>query len=71
MDFWRTVVVLFRRWYITMPAFFATLGLAAAAYSVVPVEYESGERPGADDTAVRRDGGDAPERTRTRSPTRC
>jgi len=42
MDFWRTVVVLFRRWYITVPAFFATLGLAAAAYSVVPVQYESG-----------------------------
>jgi|tagenome__1003787_1003787.scaffolds.fasta_scaffold20909678_2 hypothetical protein len=42
MDFWRTVVVLFRRWYITIPAFFATLGLAGAAYSVVPIEYESG-----------------------------
>ena len=42
MDFWRTVVVLFRRWYITLPAFFATLGVAAAAYSAVPVQYESG-----------------------------
>jgi hypothetical protein len=42
MDFWRTVAVLFRRWYITVPAFFATLGLAAAAYSVVPLQYESG-----------------------------
>ena len=42
MDFWRTVVVLFRRWYITVPAFFATLGLAAAAFSAVPVQYESG-----------------------------
>jgi hypothetical protein len=41
MDFWRTVAVLFRRFYITVPAFAATLGLAAAAYSVVPVEYES------------------------------
>lgn len=41
MDFWRTVAVLFRRFYITVPAFAATLGLAAAAYSVVPVEYQS------------------------------
>ena len=42
MDFWRTVLVLFRRWYITVPAFFATLVLAGAAYSAVPVQYESG-----------------------------
>ena len=42
MDFWRTVAVLFRRWYITVPAFFATLLLAAAAASAVPVQYESG-----------------------------
>jgi len=41
MDFWRTVLVLFRRWYITVPSFFATLGLAGAAYSAVPVEYQS------------------------------
>jgi hypothetical protein len=43
MDFWRTVLVLFRRWYITVPAFVATLGLAGAAYSVVPVQYQSVE----------------------------
>jgi hypothetical protein len=42
MDFWRTVGVLFRRWYITVPAFCASLALAAAAYSVVPVTYQSG-----------------------------
>ena len=36
-----TVMVLLRRWYITVPAFFASLGLAAAAYSLTPVEYES------------------------------
>ncbi len=41
MDFWRTVAVLFRRFYITVPAFAAVLGLSAAAYSVVPVEYQS------------------------------
>jgi hypothetical protein len=41
MDFWRTVVVLFRRWYITVPAFVLTLVVAGAAYSVVPVQYQS------------------------------
>ena len=41
MDFWRTVLVLVRRWYITVPAFFVTLGMAGAAYSVVPVQYQS------------------------------
>ena len=42
MDFWRTVLVIFRRWYISVPAFFATLVLAGAAYSAVPVQYQSG-----------------------------
>jgi hypothetical protein len=42
MDFWRTVLVLFRRWYLTVPAFFATLGLAGAAYSAFPAQYQSG-----------------------------
>jgi hypothetical protein len=41
MDFWMTVKVLLRRWYITVPTFLASLGLAAAAYSLTPVEYES------------------------------
>jgi hypothetical protein len=41
MDFWQTVVVLFRRWYITVPAFFLSLVLAGAAYSVVPIQYQS------------------------------
>ena len=71
MDFWRTVLVLFRRWYITVPAFVATLGLAGAAYSAVPIQYESGSvlvltTPLTGGTqATRRDV------TRTRSPTRC
>ena len=43
MDFWGTVVVLFRRWYISLPAFLATLVLAGAAYMVVPLQFESGE----------------------------
>ena len=41
MDFWQTVVVLFRRWYVTLPAFLASLGLTAAAYSTADVEYEA------------------------------
>ena len=41
MDFWRTILVLVRRWYVTLPAFWATLGLAAAAYATTPVQYES------------------------------
>jgi hypothetical protein len=42
MDFWRTVLVIFRRWYISVPAFVATLVLAGAAFSAVPIQYESG-----------------------------
>ena len=42
MDFWRTVLVIFRRWYISVPAFFATLVLAGAAFSAVPLQYQSG-----------------------------
>jgi len=41
MDFWRTVMVLFRRWYITVPAFFLTLFAAFAAGSAVPIQYQS------------------------------
>jgi hypothetical protein len=41
MDFWRTVVVLFKRWYITVPAFVLTLLVAGAAYSAAPIQYES------------------------------
>jgi hypothetical protein len=41
MDFWRTVVVLVRRWYITIPAFLVTLAVASAAYATVPAQYQS------------------------------
>jgi len=41
MDFWQTVLVLVRRWYVAVPAFIATVGLAAAAYSTVPLQYQS------------------------------
>jgi hypothetical protein len=41
MDFWRTLLVLLRRWYIAVPAFVLTIGLAGAAYSTMPVQYQS------------------------------
>ena len=53
MDFWRTVAVLFRRWYITVPAFAATLvpGRRRRTPSC-PSSTESGRRAGPDDAAV-------------------
>ena len=41
MDFWQTVHVIFRRWYITLPAFLAALGLAGLVYGSVPTQYVS------------------------------
>jgi hypothetical protein len=41
MDFWQTVQVVFRRWYITFPAFLAALGLAGVVYGSVPTQYVS------------------------------
>lgn len=41
MDFWRTVLVLFRRWYVVLPAFLLALGGCAAVYASVPVVYVS------------------------------
>jgi hypothetical protein len=41
MDFWRTVVVLFKRWYITVPACFLSLVMASTAYASVQKEYQS------------------------------
>ncbi|GAA4589158.1 hypothetical protein GCM10023194_42700 [Planotetraspora phitsanulokensis] len=41
MDFWGTVLVLFRRWYITLPAFVLALGATLAVYSSVPTNYVS------------------------------
>ncbi|MEU8398036.1 hypothetical protein AB0C28_22815 [Nonomuraea sp. NPDC048892] len=39
MDFWGTLLVLARRWYVAVPAFLAAVGAAFYAYSTVPVTY--------------------------------
>jgi hypothetical protein len=41
VDFWQTVRVVFRRWYITFPAFLGALGVAALVYGSVPTQYVS------------------------------
>ncbi|MFF4413263.1 hypothetical protein ACFYY8_12095 [Streptosporangium sp. NPDC001559] len=41
MDFWGTVLVLFRRWYVVLPTFVLSLVAAAAIYSTVPTTYTS------------------------------
>ncbi|WP_327088046.1 hypothetical protein OIE66_37910 [Nonomuraea sp. NBC_01738] len=41
MDFWSTIGVLFRRWYITIPAFALAVGAAWAVYKTVPTQYTS------------------------------
>ncbi|MEU8244838.1 hypothetical protein [Nonomuraea sp. NPDC048916] len=41
MDFWGTVLVVFRRWYVTVPAFLLALGTAFAVYLTVPTMYQS------------------------------
>jgi hypothetical protein len=42
MDFWQTMVVLVRRWYIAVPTAIGSLLLTAVAYTFVPPQYESG-----------------------------
>jgi hypothetical protein len=41
MDFWQTVQVVFRRWYVTFPALIGALGVAALVYGSVPTQYVS------------------------------
>ncbi|GIH69058.1 YveK family protein [Sphaerimonospora thailandensis] len=41
MDFWGTVVVLFRRWYVTLPAFALAVGASFAVYVSIPTTYVS------------------------------
>lgn len=42
MDFWSTVQVVFRRWYVALPAFLLSILLAFAVYSSVKKVYVSG-----------------------------
>ncbi|GIH76212.1 hypothetical protein [Planobispora longispora] len=41
MDFWRTTMVVFRRWYVTFPAFLLGIAVAYGAYQTVPTTYTS------------------------------
>jgi hypothetical protein len=39
VDFWGTILVLIRRWYVALPAFLLAVGGAFFAYSTIPVTY--------------------------------
>lgn len=41
MDFWATTSVLFRRWYVTIPAFLLTVAAALGVYAVAPKTFVS------------------------------
>jgi len=41
MDFWKTLLVLLRRWYVTVPVLLLSLGSAAAIFASVPLRYQS------------------------------
>lgn len=41
MDFWQTLLVLFRRWYVAVPAFLIAVGAAVGIYLTIPVTYTS------------------------------
>ncbi|MEU5859566.1 MULTISPECIES: hypothetical protein [unclassified Nonomuraea] len=41
MDFWATVTVLFRRWYVTVPAFLLTIAGTFGVYAVAPKTFIS------------------------------
>lgn len=41
MDFWKTMGVLLRRWYVSVPIFVVCLGLAGGVFVASPTQYES------------------------------
>jgi hypothetical protein len=41
MDFWGTVLVLFRRWYVAIPAFLLSVAAAFGVYTTIPTVYVS------------------------------
>lgn len=41
MDFWKTLLVLLRRWYVALPVFVITVGAAGGVYLTTPMVYQS------------------------------
>lgn len=41
MDFWKTIKVLLRRWYVALPVLVLSLGTAGVVFATVPPQYES------------------------------
>ncbi len=41
LDFWKTLVVLVRRWYVAVPTLVMSLGLAAVTFESVPPKFEA------------------------------
>lgn len=41
MDFWKTLLVLLKRWYVALPVFVVTVGAAGAVYLSTPMHYQS------------------------------
>jgi hypothetical protein len=41
MDFWQTISILFRRWYVALPAFLLSILAALAVYASIPKVYVS------------------------------
>ncbi|GAA2997280.1 hypothetical protein [Streptosporangium longisporum] len=41
MDFWGTVLIVTRRWYVALPAFLLSLAAAVGVYSTIPTPYVS------------------------------
>jgi hypothetical protein len=41
VDFWKTLLVLLRRWYVAIPALVVSAGLALMAYQSIPPKYEA------------------------------
>lgn len=41
MDFWGTVLIVLRRWYVALPAFLLSIGAAVGVYSSIPTLYVS------------------------------
>ncbi|MEV6237224.1 hypothetical protein [Lentzea sp. NPDC051838] len=41
MDFWKTIKVLLRRWYVALPVLVLSLGTAGIVFASVPPQYES------------------------------